>query len=679
MKVFTIFILFISVFYAQGQKKQKERSIFAEAVHDHNRELHSGKIRCASTEYESYLQKMWPSRLTEIEFEKWLSSKMDLRKNSDTLLNRSISTIINIPVVVHVVHNGDAYGTGENITDEQVLSQITVLNQDFRRILNTPGFNNSEVGADIEIEFCLAQTAPDGSETNGINRISKNSASWSETAIENTLKPETQWDPNQYFNIWVCRFGGDLTDVLGYAQFPDASALVGLESDGGEANTDGVVIGYQYFGSQIEYPEGDYDSTFNQGRTLTHEIGHCFGLRHIWGDNSSCTVNATDSAKDYCPDTPAASTATSGCPTNKNSCTTAAGNDMIENYMDYTNDSCMNIFTNDQKERILTVLENSPRRSSLKTSTVCQPPQVYEIDGALNFIELSDSCETAPTLQLKLENRGSSTINSAVINYSFDNQNVQEIQYTGQLLNSQIATISLNPQSFNAGIHSLSYFLSNVNNQSDQNSANDNKESQFTIIEAFNTSAVVITIQRDNYGSETTWNLKDQNGTTVASGGPYTDTNNLPALITQNVNVQNNNCYQFTISDSYGDGICCQFGNGYYNLKTDSGLIITSGNTFENEALANFRINSLTKEEIASEKLVKMYPNPAQDLVEIELSPLLTNCSLKVYNIIGQEVPVPISRISDTIKLNTQHLASGLYIVKLVSNEKTISLKLKKE
>lgn len=334
----------------------------------------TGVVRCASVENEALLKSKYPDRETTEQFENWISQKI---QDNATNSNRSTNAIITIPVVVHILSNGDAIGTNENLVDGRVFSQIQSLNQDFRRMLGTPGYNENEVGADTEIEFCLAQRKPDGTATDGIDRITTSTASFTTRANVEAMKATTQWDPLQYFNIWVVNFSGSLNLLLGYAQFPSSSGLAGLNSNGGAANTDGVVIRYTSFGNQAIFPGGPYDDTYNGGRTTTHEVGHALGLRHIWGDGNGDyqTLTPDCTASDFCNDTPVAGYLHYGCQSGTDSCFDDTGQvDMVENYMDYSDDACMNIFTINQKARIVAVMNNAIRRVELKTSNACSPP-----------------------------------------------------------------------------------------------------------------------------------------------------------------------------------------------------------------------------------------------------------------------------------------------------------------
>tara|TARA_B110000008_G_scaffold190645_1_gene189379 strand:+ start:200 stop:1306 length:1107 start_codon:yes stop_codon:yes gene_type:complete len=247
--------------------------------------------------------------------------------------NHSEKTIITIPVVVHVVWNTNA----ENISDAQIESQIDILNADFSRTnidkINTPSVWQS-IAADCDIQFCLAQTSPNGNTTNGITRTQTNETSFS---INGNPVKETSsggidaWPNDDYLNIWVCDLGGGL---LGYATPP--SNWIG--------SNDGVVVGYKYFGNSNHTP-------YHKGRTATHEVGHWLNLEHIWGDNYC--------GNDQVSDTPKHEQDNYGCPSfpKSSSCTGTGNNgEMFMNYMDYTNDACMNLFTNGQKTRMLAAI-----------------------------------------------------------------------------------------------------------------------------------------------------------------------------------------------------------------------------------------------------------------------------------------------------------------------------------
>lgn len=265
--------------------------------------------------------------------------------------------VITIPVVFHVVHNGDALGSGENISDVYINAQLQQLNDDFRKLnsdRNLVPSAFSALHADTEIQFCLATRKPDGTATTGINRMNGGNTSWTMNQIESNLKPSTIWNRDKYLNIWTVVFGGNDAGTLGYAQFP-----------GGAANTDGVVFLYSSIGSvATPNPAG---GNYGKGRTGTHEIGHWLNLRHIWGDGTCAT--------DYVSDTPTHNTANYGCPTYPHASTcSGAPTEMTMNYMDYTDDACMYMFTAGQKARMQAVLATGGARVSLATSDGCTAP-----------------------------------------------------------------------------------------------------------------------------------------------------------------------------------------------------------------------------------------------------------------------------------------------------------------
>ncbi len=355
--------------------------------------------------------------------------------------------VITIPVVFHVVYRTST----ENISAAQVQSQIDVLNEDFRR-LNSDADNTWSQAADAEIEFCLASVDPSGNSTDGITRTSTsvNGFGTNDAVKSASSGGKAAWPASDYLNFWVCNIGGG---ILGYAQFP-----------GGAAATDGVVGDYRYTGTN-----GTATSPFDLGRTATHEVGHWLNLRHIWGDGPC-------GSDDFVSDTPTSDDANYGCATGHVSCSST---DMVQNYTDYSDDACMNLFTQGQKSRMQALFGGGGSKASLLSSNGCgsgNPP----------------------------------------------------------------VTCTQNE--------------------------------------------VTISITFDNYPEETSWTLKNDAGTTVASGGTYGSQADGSTLVIEECLA--NGCYDFTISDTYGDGICCSYGNGSYNVS-NSGQTLASGGSFSSSETTN--------------------------------------------------------------------------------------------
>jgi PKD repeat protein len=355
---------------------------------------------CATMEQDAINRLKYPGMGTLLEFEEAVREKTEEIKFRERS-GKTQAVVLTIPVIVHVVHTGEAVGSGLNISQAQVQAQLDVLNEDFRRKAGTPGFNDSPVGADIEIEFCLSPVDEDGNvlDEPGIDRIRGANTTWTRQQIEGSLKPQTFWNPNLFYNIWTLKFGGEDANLLGYAQFPDQSGLQGLNPSGGAESTDGVVVQFSSFGSVDKGTFPVMQAPYNHGRTLVHETGHWLGLRHIWGDGNC--------ASDFVGDTPTHHAENRGCPTNKTACT-GGGLEMPQNYMDYSDDACMNIFTVGQKARIRAVMELSPRRkiltqANLCTSVVAGPPVANFISsdtlvlrgGVMGFTDLSSNFPTS--------------------------------------------------------------------------------------------------------------------------------------------------------------------------------------------------------------------------------------------------------------------------------------------
>ena len=371
-------------------------------------------------------------------------------------------------MVIHVVHNNEAPGTGLNIPDEQILSQIDVINEDFRRLnadkINTPA-NFAAVAADIQVEFVMAKRDPEGLATSGILRVAGTQSSWS-MSDNILLKSLSYWPAEDYLNIWVTAISDIL--LLGYAQFPVSNELEGLEEVSFNALTDGIVIDYQAFGSVDKYPAAKVKTSFDKGRTATHEIGHFLGLKHIWGDENCGT--------DYCADTPTQKTSTKRCPSHPKSNSCGTSDEMFENFMDYTNDRCMNLFTMDQKNRMRTVLENSPRRLSLTTSPALLDPVIFDNDLGIFSVSSPETttCNELISPSIVVKNYGINDLNSSQISFSLNGKLVETLNANLNGLSQLISTtVTFSDIVLSEGNNTLEFEILTVNEVDDQGISNN--------------------------------------------------------------------------------------------------------------------------------------------------------------------------------------------------------------
>jgi hypothetical protein len=281
--------------------------------------------KCGATEVNERLAETYVSFRTNQD----RIQKFTERSLLSGVAEEAVSTLITIPVVVHVVYKTEE----QNVSKAQINSQLAVLNRDFRAT-NTDKSNVPSVWtglvADARIEFVLATTNPNGNPTDGVTRTHTNRSSFGtdDSVKRASTGGVSAWPRNTYLNIWVCNLAGG---YLGYAQFP-----------GGPGATDGVVITYSAFGTK-----GTAAAPFNLGRTATHEVGHWLNLRHIWADTNDC------SGSDQVADTPNAQLPNYGTPTFPHvSCGNAPNGDMFMNYMDYVDDAAMFMFSGGQSARM---------------------------------------------------------------------------------------------------------------------------------------------------------------------------------------------------------------------------------------------------------------------------------------------------------------------------------------
>ena len=438
--------------------------------------------------------------------------------------------VVTIPVVFHVLYNTAA----ENISEAQVLSQLQILNDDFRR-LNADQDNVWAQAADTQIEFCLATQDPQGNPTDGILRVATNVTSFgTNDAMKFTSQGGSDaWPASDYMNFWVCDLGSSL---LGYAQFP-----------GGPADTDGIVCNYTATGNT-----GTASAPFDLGRTATHEVGHYLNLRHIWGDGGC-------GATDFVDDTPDSDGPNYGCALGNVACGTE---DMVQNYMDYSDDACMNLFTQGQSDRMNALFLPGGARASLLTSTGCTPAVPdFDLDAQAQLVIAPQAgvCAASVAPVIRIRNAGALTLTSLDITYSIDGVTEGTTTWSGSLDFSATAEITLADIAPADGNHTFSFTVSNPNGSADQNTANDTASSDFFMNSTG--SGVTVTVGGGSWDSEIGWSL-DLNGTVYASGGAGTTTECIP-----------NGCYTLNMTDSFGDG----WNGATYTLTDDAGNVLATG------------------------------------------------------------------------------------------------------
>jgi hypothetical protein len=339
------------------------------------------------------------------------------QKNKSHLRSIADDEIIRIPVVVHVLYNQ----ASQNISDAQIQSGLDALNRDFR-MRNADTVNTPErfrhLAADVMIEFYLAKSDPRGRATTGINRKYTSRLSW---VPDDKIKLSSQggldgWDSKQYLNIWI----GNIAGSSGYATVPGSASA-----------TDGIVINPGAFGTVHTA------APFHLGRTTVHEVGHWLGLKHIWGD-SQCGDDAVD-------DTPRQGFFTKGCPTGfRTSCENGEQGDMYMNYMDYTNDDCMNLFTLGQRQRMRAAFAEGGPRASLLASKGLREPYLQEAPTSVPESTLYPN---------PASDKVTIVVNSAMIG-----KKISIYSHNGQL--QQVETIQSNQQAINiATLKPGLYFL----------------------------------------------------------------------------------------------------------------------------------------------------------------------------------------------------------------------------
>jgi hypothetical protein len=385
-----------------------------------------------------------------IEFSRTISTRGQIKA-------RQLNSTVYIPVVFHIVLD-----IPNLVTDDQVQAVLDTLNKDFSGAnadsVKIPSYFKPLFGKSA-IQFSLARRTPDGDPTTGIERIitSKTSFGLDDGVKHSYSGGVASWNTSKYLNFWICPLAGGL---LGYGTIPE---------DGTPPSDEGVVIEYR------SLPGGSL-TAFNGGKTLTHEVGHFFNLYHIWGDDDgSCT------GSDDVGDTPNQADATSGCPTGVllDKCTPAGDGVMYQNYMDYSDDPCLVMFTNGQVDRMESAL--TFYRSSLMSSNGSLPVILGNYDVQLRSVNqpFQRICGSAFTPQVTIKNRGLQNLTSVQINTQIDNGPVTTYPWKGSLATLNTAVINLSNLNTTPGSHTLTVYVSDPNNNTDQDKTNDTIQINF--------------------------------------------------------------------------------------------------------------------------------------------------------------------------------------------------------
>lgn len=495
--------------------------------------------------------------------------RAELTRNEQALtlarLRRSLVTtggpepLYTLPVVFHVIHLGEAVGSGTNISDAQIQSAVEALNNQFRKV---PGSTGDGGGVDANIQFVLAKRDPNGNPHSGINRINGSSVpnyatkgiigSGINGAVEADVKALSTWPRAQYVNIWVVseiddNNGGSGTQ--GYAYFPFNSPLDGITILSSAVGTIGSVKSYT-----------------NKGITLTHEMGHFFGLYHTFNSTLACgtEVDCSTGGDRVC-DTPS-TILSSNC-----SMPACGGTQQVQNYMDYTGQTCQNLFTQGQKDRMRTTLETL--RPSLNTSLGGIP--VNPLDLALKSSNLPQFlCDPSYVPSVAITNLGTSTVTSAQVRYRIDGGGWETVSFSGSLATGAGATVTLPAfPALTPGVtHAVEFNVTSPNGGTDLYSANDSLSQSFLV--PLGTDSVSVSFILDLMGHENTYQISTAgNASVIYSGGPFSD--NTQGQVVSKSYCLPAGCYEFRAIDSFGDGQA--FPNGSYSVRSSAGTLLASG------------------------------------------------------------------------------------------------------
>lgn len=593
--------------------------------------------------------------------------------------DKNTGIVYTIPVVVHIVYRTAA----ENISDAQVQSQIDVLNEDFR-LLNADAANApslfSALRKDVEINFCLAKRDPAGAATTGITRTvtTRTSFGTNDAVKSSSTGGKSPWNTAAYMNLWVCNIGGG---ILGYAQFP-----------GGPAATDGVVIDYRYLGRG-----GSAVAPFNKGRTGTHEVGHYLNLFHIWGDDgTACT------GSDQVADTPNQADPNYGCPSFPNpSCSNTS--DMHMNYMDYSDDACMYMFSAGQATRMRALFAAGGSRAGLSSTTPCTPPSATTCGVPASLASSNITATSATVSWGAVTNAVSYNVQyktSAATTFTTVNTTANSLNLTGltagTIYNYQVQTVCASGSSayssqasFTTTSATVSYCASRGNSAADEwidrvslnnltrTSAGDAGYIYFTTTSANLVARTSYSLGysagfRSGYSANQFWKIWiDWN-----RDGVFSDATEL--VVNRRSTSANNLSTTFTVPSTARNGttrmrVSMKWNSAQTSCETFSYGEVEDYNVVVSGGTAREMNNEIANEGNGNEML--MFPNPAHDKIWIQKSEAgwQENAGFMLVDMKGKVWNPGNLTISDgtveKVELKVDQLPNGLYNL-IISSDK---------
>lgn len=297
--------------------------------------------------------------------------------------------------------------------------------------------------------------------------------------------------------------------------------------------------------------------------------------------------------------------------------------------------------------------------------------EVLDLDARVSISVSNLTCgETTASPTISLRNLGVNDITEATITWSANGGSEQTIEFSGTLTQNEVVQFELDPITFSTGSNIIEATLISVNNGTDENDTNDSLSYELNIeeTEEYITETITLELLTDDYAEETTWEFRNIDGTIVSSFGPYQEDTDDNTTFTYDFDVDVDQCYIFEIFDSAGDGICCNFGEGAYSLSTDDGTVIIDSGEFGSNELTEISISDVLSTNDFNTNQFLIYPNPAENIVNIIMDNQTQTTNYIIYNILGQKMKIGVLN-SGSNQLYIQDLPKGIYFIKMSNDE----------